>query len=266
MKSYRSLRFLLLAAVIPLLFVACTERRQMSLLEKAEGALSESHYLEATELLRRAILIDPDSKPGVKAYYRLGFVQETYLQDFEGALLSYLEFVKYSSDQVSVYEVLKRIANIYFQHVLDLDKAVETYQKLLSLSPDSLEADFFLFQSAQAYFRLNKFELARTQYQTLTEKFPKSQYAARARYAVGNSYFMEGRYDVALEALKQVLRQHEDSDYAIEARFLMAQCLEHQQKYQNALEIYRSLQNRYPVPAVLELRMKELAKRVKEKK
>ena len=77
---------------------------------------------------------------------------------------------------------------------------------------------------------------------------------------------MEGRYDVALEALKQVLRNHEDSDYAVEARFLMAQCFEHQGKLQNALEMYDTLTGRYPVPAVLALRVNELKKHYHEKK
>ena len=82
-----------LIAFVFLVFVGCTERRQEALLDRADMELSEKHYVEATELLRKTIVADPDSKPAIKAYYRLGFTLETYLSDFEGALLAYQQFV-----------------------------------------------------------------------------------------------------------------------------------------------------------------------------
>lgn len=255
-----ALAFLLVA------LTACTERRQSRLLDQAELRLGESRPAEAAELYRKVISLDADSKPAVKAYYRLGFALETYLKDYEGALLSYQEFIKHSEDQVSIYEVQKRLANIYFQHLLDSEKAVETYRKLLLANPETLEADQFLFRVAQAYFRMNKFEEARKEFQNLLERYPKSQFTAKARYSIGNTYFMQGSYPVAIEALKQVLRLHPNSDDAVEAQYLMAQCLEHDGKTQNAAEMYQSLKDRYPVPEVIELRLAELLKRNKEPK
>ena len=260
MKRKALLLFLLLAAV------GCTERRQSRLLDQAEVRLSENRPAEAAELYRKLISLDVDSKTAVKAYYRLGFAQETYLKDYEGALGSYLEFIKHSEDPVSVYEVQKRLANLYFQHLLDSDKAVETYRKLLVANPDTLEADLFLFRIAQAFFRMNKFEDARKEFQNLLERYPKSQFSAKARYSIGNTYFMQGSYSVAMEALKQVLRLHPNSDDAVEAQYLMAQCLEHDGKSQQAAEMYQSLKDRYPVPEVIELRIAEIQTRNKEPK
>lgn len=256
------LLFFLALAALP----ACTERRQSRLLEQAEAKLSENKPEEASELYRKVVGMDADSKPAVKAYYRLGFILETFLKDFEGALLSYQEFNKHSEDQVSIYEVQKRIANIYFQHLGDYEKAAEAYKKVLLVSPESLEADLFLFRKAQSFFRLNKFEEARKEFQNLLERFPKSQFAAKARYGIGNTYYMEGSYTVAIEALKQVLRQHPNSDDAVEAQFLMAQCLEHDGKLQNAAEMYESLRDRYPVTEILELRIGEVQRRLAGKK
>ncbi len=240
---------------------ACTERRQSRLLDQAEVRLSENSPAEAAELYRKVIALDVDSRSAVKAFYRLGFAQETYLKDYEGALTSYQEFIKHSEDPVSLYEVQKRLANLFFQHLLDSERAVETYRKLLLGNPDTLEADQFLFRIAQSFFRMNKFEEARKEYQNLLERFPKSQFAAKARYAIGNTYFMQGSYPVAMEALKQVLRLHSNSDDAVEAQYLMAQCLEHDGKLQNATEMYLSLKGRYPVPEVIELRLAEIKKR-----
>jgi TolA-binding protein len=262
MKTPRALLWLVLVGCL----VACTERRQSRLLDQAEARLAENRPAEAAELYRKVVSLDADSKPAVKSYYRLGFALETYLKDYEGALVSYQEFIKHSEDQVSIYEVQKRLANIYFQHLLDSEKAIEVYRKLMLANPDTLEADQFLFRIAQANFRLNKFEEARKEFQNLLERYPKSQYAAKARYSIGNTYFMQGSYGVAVEALKQVLRQHPNSDDAVEAQYLMAQCLEHDGKTQNAAEMYLSLKDRYPVPEVIELRLAEIQKRNKEPK
>ncbi len=255
----KPLSLVLLLAVLS----GCTERRQATLLEQAEGRLGESRPAEAAELYRKVISLDVDSKTAVKAYYRLGFAQETYLKDYEGALTSYQEFIKHSEDPVSIYEVQKRLGNICFQQLLDSERAIEIYRKLLLANPDTLEADLFLFRIAQSYFRMNKFEDARKEYQNLLERYPKSQFAAHARYAIGNTYFMQGSYSVAMEALKQVLRLHPNSDDAVEAQYLMAQCLEHDGKIQNATEMYQSLKDRYPVPEVIELRLAEIHKRNK---
>lgn len=246
--------------------LACSEQRQLSLLEKAEEKLSQNQYSEGAELLRRSIALNPESKTAVKALYKLGFTQETYLNDFEGALFNYLEFIRLAQDKVSLYEVQKRVANIYFDHHRDPEKSIAAYKKLIDLNPESLEADLFQFRIAQAYFRQNNFEQSRTEYQQLLEHFPKSPLNARARFEIGNSYYMESKYDIALEALKQAIRHHPQSEYAIEAQFLMAQCLETQNKLPGAIQEYESLRGRYPSADVLEIRVSELKKRLKKEK
>ena len=86
----------------------------------------------------------------VKSLYKLGFTQETYLRDYDSAIFNYQEFIRLSQDRVSIYEVQKRIAGIYFEQYRDPDKAIAAYKKLLTLSPDSLEADLFQFRIAQS--------------------------------------------------------------------------------------------------------------------
>lgn len=256
------------AFLFSLLFVlvACTERRQGGLVHEAEQFISNGKHTEAAAVLRRAIALDPESKTAVRAMYKLGFLLEGYLQDYEGALMSYQEYSRLSKDSVSRYEVLKRVANLYFEYLNDAQKAAETYEKILELSPDSLEKDFLRFRMGASFFRDNEFDKARQQYQVLLQDFPKSQYAARARFETANAYYMEAKYDVALEAIKQVLRNHAGSDYAIEAQFLMAQCYEHMDKLSDALATYQSVRDNYPSKQVIDLRLTSLQKRMKKAK
>jgi tetratricopeptide (TPR) repeat protein len=253
------------ALVLLLLATACTERRQIHLMELAEDKITQGQPGEAVELLKKAIALNPESKISIRALYKLGFIEESYLKDMEAALFNYQEFIRLSQDRVSIYEVQKRIANVYFEQLHDADKAIDAYKKLIAHSPDSLEADTFQFRIAQANFQQNRFEQSRLEYQELLEKYPKTQHAARARHEIGNTYYMEGKYDIAVEALKQVLRLNPQSEWATEAQFLMAECLERQEKLQDALSTYQNIEGRYSSPEVLALHIDELKKRLKSK-
>ncbi len=246
--------------------MGCTEQRQSSLLQQAEEKLAIARYADAAELYRKAIAINPESRTAIKALYKLGFTQETYLKDFDGAVFSFQEFIRQSRDRVSLYEVQKRISNIYFELSPQPDKAIANYKKLISMNAESLEIDLFQFRIAESYFRQNNFDQARLEYQQLIERFPKSQFNARARFEIGNAYYMEGKYDVAVEALKQVLRHHSQSDYAIESQFIMAQCHEEQGKLQNALQVYENIKGRYSSPEILNMRIAQLKKRLRAEK
>ena len=228
----------------------------------AEEKSNQGHYAESGDSLRHLISLNPESETAIKAIFRLGFTLETYLKDYEGALVNYQEFVRVSKDRVAVYEVQKRVASIYFDHYRDADKSIAAYRRLLVLNAESLEADLFQFRVSQAFSRQNNFDQSRQEFQELLEKFPKSQFAARARYEIGNSYYMESKYEIAIEALKQVLRLNPQSEYATEAEFLMAQCYEQLEKLQNALQIYENLKGRYSSPGIVEFKMQALKKRI----
>jgi tetratricopeptide (TPR) repeat protein len=247
-----------------LLLLGCTERRQGKLIQEADEKISKSAYREASEILKRAVALNPESKTSVKALYKLGFVFETYLRDFESALFNYNEFIRLSRDPVAAYEVQKRVASLYLDQTGDPDKAVEAYKKLMRMSPETLEADQFQMKMGQAYFRMNEFEKAREEYQTLLDRFPKSHLTAKARFEIGNAYYMEGKYEIALEALKQVLRFQPQSEFVLEAQFLTAQCLEHLDRFPAALQTYESIQGRYLPKEVIEMRIQEVQKKVKK--
>lgn len=248
------------------LLIGCTEGRQQRLIAQAEDKIAKAQYAEAVELLKKAVALNPESRSAAKALYKLGFTQESYLKDLEGALFNFNEFIRLSKDSVSIYEVQKRIAGIYFDQVQDYEKAIVTYKKLLTLNPNSLEADLFQMRVALSFYQQNKFDQAREEFQVLLSKYPKSQYLGRARYEVGNSYYMEGKYEIAIEALKQVLRLHHQSDFAVESQFLMGQCLEHLDRLKEALQTYENIEGRYPSSDVLSFRMNVLRKKLKTSK
>lgn len=249
-----------------LLVVGCTAQRQAALLEEADQRAGNGDYKKAAELYRRAIAVSPESTNAIRGLYKLGFIQETYLRDYEASVLNYGEFLKLTKDPVRAYEVQKRIANIYFEHHRDPEKAIVAYRHLMEMNAESLELDAFQLRIALSHFRKSDFAQARIEFQALVERFPKSQFVPRAKFEIGNCYYMEGRYELAIEALKQVLRNHAHSDYAVEAQFLIGQSQEHQGQLRAALQSYEAIKGRYPATDVVEVRMKDVSKRLKQEK
>lgn len=252
--------------VLVALVVGCTAERQARLLEEADQHAGSGDYRKAAELYRRVVTISPETGTAIRALYKLGFVQETYLRDYEASVLNYGEFLKLTKDPVRAYEVQKRIANIYFEHHRDPEKAIVAYRQLMQMNTESLELDAFQLRIALSHFRKSDFAQARIEFQALVERFPKSQYLPRAKFEIGNCYYMEGRYELAIEALKQVLRSHAQSDYAVEAQFLIGQSQEHQGQLRAALQSYESVKGRYPASDVVDVRMQDVSKRLKQEK
>src|SRR3989338_8501440 len=199
---------------------ACTSSRQTHFIEQGDKRTFEGKYAESAEYFRKAIALNPENEAGLKALYKLGYVSESYLEDFDTAIVSYNEFIRNSRASVSVYEVQKRLANIYFDHKQDSEKSVVSYKNLLTMAANGPESDLFQFRIAQSYFRINNFEQARIEYENLLGQFPRSSYVPRARYEIANSYYMEAKYDSALDALKQVVRNHRQHEFGIEAEYL----------------------------------------------
>ena len=265
MRGIPALKNFLAVAAFCLL-AGCTAQRQGRLLEEADQHAGNGDYKKAAELYQRAITISPETTAAIRALYKLGFVQETYLRDYEASVINYGDFLKLTKDPVRAYEVQKRIANIFFEHHRDPEKAIVAYRRLMDMNSESLEIDSFQLRIALSQFRKSDFAQARIEFQALVERFPKSQYVPRSKFEIGNCYYMEGRYDLAIEALKQVLRNHAQSDYAVEAQFLIGQSQEHQGQLRAALQSYEAIKGRYPATDVVEVRMQDVSKRLKQEK
>ena len=247
------------------LFSGCTARKQKRFFEMAEDKIQSGSYFEAVDAFRRGISINPESRAALKALFRLGFAQEVYLRDYEASVYSYQEYLRLAQDPVGKYEVQKRVANVYFEHTQEPEKAMEAYRRLLELKIDSLERDQFYFRIARSHFLQNNFEEARSEYQNLLTQFPRSQLIPKTRFEIGNTYFMEGKYRLAIEAFKQVLRNHPQHPHAIEAQFWIAQSFEQLGELDQARENYKQLRIKYPTPEVVEKRLADLEKRIKKK-
>jgi len=244
-------------------FISCTYREQTKLYEKAEEKILQEEYSEANSLLKRVVILNTKSKIADKAFYWMGYISEIYLKDYNNAVFNYNEFLTRSTDEVAKYEVMKKIAFIYFEYLNETEKAINVYKKILEINPKTLEEDFFLIKIAESYYRINSFDNTRNYCRSLIDKFPKSEYSVKAHYYLMNTYFLESKCELAIEAAKNLIQFSKSSSYSIEAKFIIGQCYEQIGKFQNAYNIYKELENKYSVPKIIKLRLDEIRKKIK---
>jgi tetratricopeptide (TPR) repeat protein len=106
---------------------------KISLMEKTARILEErlNNKDNAYKVYREILNIEPGNSPALSALVRITAEQELW-ED-------HIEFLQMEADSARddehVVDILQRVGEIYEQHLADEDRAVEIYQRLLSISP-----------------------------------------------------------------------------------------------------------------------------------
>jgi TolA-binding protein len=122
------------------------------------------------------------------------------------------------------------------------------------------------YEVADCYFRLNNFDQARIEFDSLRKKHPQSPLIAEVQYRIAMTYALEGKLPEAAGAYQLVMERWADSPYALEARFGLATVLEEQEELLEALKILESLAGIYPNQGILERKTVQVRERIAKKK
>ncbi|WP_161807376.1 tetratricopeptide repeat protein [Geoalkalibacter ferrihydriticus] len=231
--------------------------------ERAQGLLIEKNYAEAAHLLQTLTRQHPDFNRADEALFRLGEVQHLYLKKDQDALLTFLLVEKNYPDSPFNLRAQRLAADIYMDRLEDYGRAVIAYQKLLDQGV--AEGDQLQYRIGEAYFRLNNFEQARIEWESLLKLFPDSSLVPEAGYRIAVSWSLEGEYEQAAEEFERVYATWPEHPYGLEARFGLASLLEEQEQLVAALEILQELRGHYPRPEVLEQRIIQVEERIEKK-
>ena len=93
---------------------------------------------------------------------------------------------------------------------------------------------------ADCYFRLNNFEQARIEFESLLKNYPDSALIAEVQYRIAMTYALEGKLPEAAAAYRLVMERWPDSPYALEASFGLATVLEEQEKLLEAWRFWKA--------------------------
>jgi TolA-binding protein len=232
--------------------------------ERAGRLLETKQYQAAVAAFQSLGQGHPDLTGAPRAFYLAAESQQLYLQQPQEALLAYLSLARDYPDSPEALDAQLRAAEIYKNDLRDYNQALALLQKVADSNPPL--PDQVQYEIADTYFRLNNFEQARIEFESLSANYPESPLLPEVQYRIGMALVLEKNLPAAARALKRVAETWPGHRYAIEARFHLAGVLEEQEYLQQALELLKKLQGVYPQEEILEQRMRQVEERMHKKK
>lgn len=231
---------------------------------RGELYLAQAEYEKALDRYRAIYERHPDFYLSPKALFQSGEILNLYLKKYPEALLAYLLVEKdYPKTEWSL-KAQQRVAEIYKTRLQDYGRAIVVYQRLLDSGAE--QGDRFQYEVADTYFRLNNFEQARIEFESLLKNYPESSLIPEVLYRIAVTYALEGEHDDAEKEFRQVIQDWPDSSFVVEARFGLASVLEEKGELRECLKILEGLQGKYQNAEVLAKKTKQVRERIKKKK
>jgi len=238
--------------------------------------VQEQHYQHALQLLDRQDYsaavqqLDsfyktyPNAPQAAEAIFQAAEALELYLKEYHPALLDYLLLEKDYPASPRVAESRLRVAEIYKYRLRDYNRAIASYQNILDSGtavPDRIQ-----YEVADAYFRLNNFEQARIEFESLLSSYPESPLLGEASFRIGVAQSLDGHPRDAEKTFRAFIKDHPDDPFAREARFSLATLLEERGELKESLQILETLRDNYPQAEVLEKKIDQVKERISKKK
>jgi TolA-binding protein len=232
--------------------------------DQGESLLNQGKYERAATIFRRLYERHPGFNLAPQALFQSGEIENLYLKKHQEALLAYLLVEKDYPHTELACKAQGRVAEIYKYRLMDFGRAIVAYQKLLDSG--CAEGDQVQNQVADTYFRLNNFEQARIEFESLVKSYPQSPLVPEAEYRIAVAYSLDGKLGEAESAFRRMIGEHPESPFAVEARFGLATVLEDQDKLVEALKILEGLKGVYPNAEVLGKKTDQVRERINKKK
>ncbi len=240
------------------------------------GPLADWQYQQAQRLFQRG--------EGEKAVRRLTWVArlapgrdqvaaarllqaeilELQLNRPQQALLAYLTLVRDDPDSSQAEEALRQAARLYRDRLHDCGNALPLLQRLADAGV--ADADRIRYRIADCYFRLDNYEQARIEFETLRKLYPQSPLQPETNYRIGVALLLEGKPEQAAGVFEQTAKRWPDDRFALEALWSLAGIYERRDELLRARRLLAGLRGRYPLPELLEKRIRRIDERIRRKK
>jgi tetratricopeptide (TPR) repeat protein len=177
--------------------------RSYQLLEQAESRWREGNYEDAVRLNQLLHDRDPNSKYGVRALLNLGNIYYLNLRQLDKAIETYQKLISERPGSSEEFEAREKLAAIYANEIGDWGQAIYEYEKLLAWDGLDRRAEIHL-QLANAYFKTEDYDRALRELRRIEEQGVVGHIADQVELKIGNIYQIRKRYEDALEAFKKV--------------------------------------------------------------
>ncbi len=173
------------------------------LLEQAESRWREGNYQDAVRLNQLLHDRDPNSKYGIRALLNLGSIYYLNLRQLDKAIETYQKLLTERPGSAEEFEAREKLAQIYANEIGDLSQAIYEYEKILAWDGLDNKAEIH-FQIASAYFKLEDYDRALRELRRIEEHGIVGHIADQVQLKIGNIYQIRKRYEESLQPFKRV--------------------------------------------------------------
>ena len=160
-------------------------------------------------------------------------------------------------------EARKRRAAL-FERLGLIQEYLEEYTQLLKYYGSDAEAPLYRLRIAEGFIMADQYEQARLELKTILfdPDFPKNL-LEQAFFDLGETFYLQDRYHEAQNIYEEFLRRYPLSTLSGEVYLKLSHTLEVQGYLGDAYRVLLLARDLYPDPAVIEERLKRLAKRAR---
>ena len=228
----------------------------------AQNYISDQKYNQAAYLYEDILKSNPSSELRLKICYQLGELYSIYLGQYKKAVSNYEEVKNLTEDPLWLIKIEEKLADINFTYLKNYREAIKNYTRLSEFVPKLKKHDFFQFQIAISYYKLNEREKAIATISTI-QLDQNNEYFIRSFYYLGLIYYEKKDYNKALFVWSEYLKRETKKENIVQAKFLVANVYEATENLKMAYDIYYSIANDYPNTQVIQNRLSTLyARRV----
>jgi TolA-binding protein len=239
----------------------------------AEKLWTEKNYATSVAEFDRVVKESPNSAIGLQALWRASMTRTLFLNEPDEALKGFETFIERAGGSDLAPQARLEIGEIYYSKLTQYPKAIEFYQKLLDSHQFSADDESkFMYRISRAYFLTGQIKHSIAEIEAMCARYPKSAYFDRAQFDLANAWYALGdtdknAYPKALKIFQDLAARLSQKNHAlyVESIFGEAVALEEIDQLDEAYDLLKKIEDDYPAPNVIKIRMASVLERKKKK-
>jgi TolA-binding protein len=242
----------------------------------AEKLWADGNYQAAVTEFDRVSRRDPEGNLGRRALLRSAMTQTLFLNEHSEAQKKLEHLIEQEGDSDLAWEARKQIGEVLFSRLENHRASIKHYQSLVAARPRAQEVAEFLFRIGMSNFQGWAFDQALLFFDRVQNEYPGTEWAEKSAYQSamvwltrgeqrpGPIFLARGRdvYQQAIAGFDRFLMRFPNTNLRSQAIFGKAVALEELDQLDLALIEFEKIQNTYPTPQVVQIRMFRLRERL----
>ncbi len=249
-----------------LFLTACGDGDGQKLISEANNEWIKGRNQSAVEIFKKVLKKYPSTPFAQEALFRLGEIYHFSLDNSEQAIAYFQEVMATDKAGFHSFHAQKYIAEIVEFTFKDLDQAIIEYQNLINKFDQSQEKGDHQYRIASIYFKKRNYKQALVEFEVLLEKYPKSPRVEETQFKILEALYTLKRCSDVHGYYDDFIERSPGSQYHGEMKFVVASCLEEEGMLQDAFDMFASLEDNYTYPALLQIKLEGIEKRIRKKK